>query len=129
MTVQPILINGEWRDATNPTDTFQAKNPATRKPLDHEYPVSGFDDLQTMLEAAQEAVVALRDVAPEAIAAFLYAYADAIEARKDALVESAHLETGLPADSRLPGELGRTTNQLRQAGDAVTDDFFVTLAQ
>ncbi|MAU08483.1 MAG: ketoglutarate semialdehyde dehydrogenase [Anaerolineaceae bacterium] len=126
MTDQPILVNGTWQAAENPTGSFQATNPATKEPLPHSYPVSSWDDLQAMLDAAQEAVIALRQTPRSAIADFLEKYADAIEARQDALVEAANLETGLPAGTRLPGELGRTTNQLRQAGQAVRSGTWLT---
>lgn len=32
MTVQPILIDGKWREA-DAIDTFRAENPATCQPL------------------------------------------------------------------------------------------------
>lgn len=126
MTLQPILINGTWQQATGPDGDFKAHNPATTEPLDHDYPVSSWEDLEAMLTAAQEAVVALRDTSPEMLADFLYAYADLIDAHKAELVQTAHLETALPAETRLTGELGRTTNQLRQAGDATRARTWVT---
>ena len=43
MTVQPILIDGQWRPARAGA-TFRAENPATREPLPEEYPISTWDD-------------------------------------------------------------------------------------
>ncbi|WP_022974452.1 aldehyde dehydrogenase family protein, partial [Xanthomonas maliensis] len=54
------------------------------------------------------------------IAAFLEAYADALDADADNLVALAHAETALPSPTRLRGnELPRTSGQLRQAAAAV----------
>lgn len=126
MTDQPILVNGTWQAAQNPAGSFKATNPATKEPLPHSFPVSSWDDLQAMLDAAQAAVIELRQTPRSTIADFLDKYAAAIEARKDALVEISNLETGLPAGTRLPGELGRTTNQLQQAAQAVRSGTWLT---
>ena len=52
MTDQPILVNGAWQAAASPTGSFQATNPATKEQLPHSYPVSSWDELQAMLDAA-----------------------------------------------------------------------------
>lgn len=118
---QPVLIAGEWRQAHSST-TFQAENPATKSPLPEEYPVSAWADCDAALESASQAFDELLGTAPEKIAAFLEAFADNIEARKDDLVAMANQETGLPVTPRLADvELPRTTNQLRQAADAARD--------
>lgn len=122
MTTEPVLINGEWRSATNPAGTFTAVNPATKQPLPAQYPISTLDDVRAAFASAREAVVALRRTPVGALAQFLERYADGIEARVDALVELAALETGLPQAPRLRVvELPRTTNQLRQAAAATRD--------
>jgi alpha-ketoglutaric semialdehyde dehydrogenase len=118
MTTQPILIDGAWAPASNPEATFQAKNPATGEDLEHIFPVSGWDDLKAMLDAAHHAVVDLRHTSPDAIADFLEAYAKQIESNSKAIIAAAHAETALPDGTRLPGELARTTGQLRQAAAA-----------
>ena len=118
---QPILINGAWRPADHPSGTFQAKDPSTRQLMDEHYPVSRWADLEAALAAAAEAVVALRDTPPAAIADFLERYAANIEARADAIIAAAHQETRLPVSPRLKAELPRTTNQLRQAAAAARD--------
>lgn len=122
MSLQPILLAGEWRQARDPVDFFAAVNPATKSPLKDRYPVSGLDDVELAMEASRQAVVALRDVYPETIAHFLELFADNIEDRTEALVELANLETALPREPRLRSvELPRTTDQLRQAASAARD--------
>jgi len=102
--------------------TLTAVNPATKTALPDAYPVSGWPEVEEALCAAQDAVSVLRTLPGERIADFLDQYAANIEGRTDALVEMAHLETGLPEEPRLRSvELPRTTDQLRQAASAVRD--------
>lgn len=54
MTLQPILIDGQWR-AGSARATFQADNPATRQPLPDEYPISSWQDCDDALAAATRA--------------------------------------------------------------------------
>ena len=56
-------------------------------------------------------------------AAFLRAAADALEANRDAIVETADFETGL-GPARFNGELDRTTGQIRAFADVVEDGSF-----
>lgn len=118
--MQPILVNGAWSPALNPTGSFCATNPSFKQELtERVFPISSWDDLSAMLHAARTAAAALASVAPESIARFLETYATETEARAGALVEAAHLETGLPREPRLAKvELPRTTNQLRLAAAA-----------
>lgn len=121
MTLQKVLIAGQWRDA-NSTKSFQADNPATKEALPDEYPVSSWDDCEAALEAAAAAFATMRSLGGVKIATFLEAFADRIEQRKDELVEMAHAETALPTAPRLADvELPRTTNQLRLAAAAARD--------
>ncbi len=121
--LQPILVDGRWAQAVAPTGSFHAFDPSTREALaDREYPVSAWGDLDAMLDAGKHAAAGMAHLPPETIARFLETYADAIEAKADALVEAAHRETGLPAEPRLRNvELPRTTHQLRQAARAARD--------
>lgn len=122
MSLQPVFIAGEWRQAANPVDSFNAVNPATKTALKECYPVSGMEDVKAALEAAHAAAADLRTVSPETIACFLDMFAENIEDRTEALVELANLETALPKEPRLRSvELPRTTDQLRQAAMAVRD--------
>lgn len=119
----PILVDGAWRQAQAPLGQFHAYAPATRATLaERAFPVSGWDDVEALLAAGVRAAAAMSRLAPGVIGAFLDAYAEGIEARADALVETAHLETGLPREPRLRNvELPRATGQLRQAARAARD--------
>ena len=121
--LQPILVGDRWVQAEAPSGAFHAFNPSTRQALaGREYPLSGWSDLDAMLDAGQRAATGMAQLSAETIARFLEGYAGAIEARADALVETAHRETGLPVEPRLRNaELPRTTNQLRQAARAARD--------
>jgi NADP-dependent aldehyde dehydrogenase len=119
MTLQPVLINGQWRQADAPAASFQAVNPTLKTKLPEEYPVSSAADVEAALQAAHEAIVELRSLTPDHIADFLERYASNVEACADALVEMAYAETALPREPRLrTTELPRTVNQLRQAAAA-----------
>lgn len=125
MTTQPILIDGEWRQSAG-TNTFQAVNPANKQPIADEFPVSPWGEVEKALNAADDAFKTVSEWPGERFAAFLEAYADAIEARTDAIVDLANQETGLPVEPRLKNvELPRTTNQLRQAAAAARDGSWV----
>jgi len=118
MSLQPVLINGEWR-VSDAVGEFEAINPSTKTALPETYPVSSATEVEEAIRAGYAAAVALRAMSPEQIARFLEVYADAIEARADALVELAYTETALPKSPRLRDvELPRTTDQLRQAAAA-----------
>lgn len=116
-----VLINGEWISSTG-TQSFQAVNPATEQPIEGEYPVSPWAEVDAALDAAADASRQMRGWSGERFAAFLECYADRIESRTDELVDIANQETALPAEGRLKGiELPRTTNQLRQAAAAARE--------
>src|SRR5882757_3359764 len=90
-----ILVDGAWR-AADAEGEFYAENPATGQRIDAAYPVSSWADCELALDAAAQAAVELRAVAPEKIAAFLELYAGKIEAAAEAIVAASHEETGLP---------------------------------
>ena len=118
--LQPVLVAGGWRDSVDPVGTLGAHDPATGQPIGELYPVSSYREVEQALVAAIGSAEAMASAEPSRIAGFLDAYADAIEANADALVDIAHRETGLPKTPRLRDvELPRTTGQLRQAARAV----------
>lgn len=126
MSDVPVLIDGEWRAPVNPAGTLQAVNPRTKETLPPVYPVSGMEDVEAALTAAQQAVVELRSVTPDQIAAFLETYADNIEARAEEICRLADTESALGYAPRMRDvELPRTTNQLRQAAAAARDRSWV----
>ncbi|MBL4883227.1 MAG: aldehyde dehydrogenase family protein [Planctomycetaceae bacterium] len=118
MATANILVNGSWVPSKS-EERFQAVNPATGEAIGMEYPVSQWEDLDAVLNAAQAADEIVRDWPGSRFAQFLEAYADEIEVNADELAEVAHQETALPHLPRLRnGEIPRTTGQLRQAADA-----------
>jgi NADP-dependent aldehyde dehydrogenase len=122
MSLQPVLIAGEWRQAESPAGTLTPVNPSLKKELPDQYPVSSIADVEAAVKAGQEAVTQLRGLSPDIVADFLEAFAANIEARKTDLVEMAYAETALAKEPRLASvELPRTTDQLRQAARAVRD--------
>ncbi len=122
MTMQPVLIAGQWRAAES-SGSFRAENPATQTALAEEYPISSWEDIDAALEAAIAAAAVLRTTPPEVIADFLERFAANLERNRDVLVETAHLETALPRKPRLADvELPRTVNQLRSAARAVREE-------
>ena len=54
------------------------------------------EDVELALDAAKQAFAELQKLPREVIAGFLNAYADAIEARADRIVEAAVAETACP---------------------------------
>jgi len=121
MTIQSVLIGGQWR-AAKASGTFHAENPATGERLPDAYPISAWEDCDAALDAAAGAVAGMRAAGAAAIADFLARFAGRIEAVAGELVEMAHAETGLPEKPRLADvELPRTTGQLRQAAAAALD--------
>jgi NADP-dependent aldehyde dehydrogenase len=115
MTVQPVLIGGQWRAATS-TTAFHAVNPATGERFSEAFPISNWSDCDAALTAATEAAHVLRHTQPGDLAACLRRFAERIEARRSELAEMASLETALPRTPRLADvEIPRTTHQLRQA--------------
>lgn len=119
MALEPVLIDGQWRQSEQPAGTFHGVDPSTRESSVERYPVSSGDEVDAAIQAGARAVAELRTIAPEVIATFLDDFAARIEGARDTLVAVAARETGLPATPRLRDvELPRTTSQLRQAAAA-----------
>jgi NADP-dependent aldehyde dehydrogenase len=118
--LEPVLIDGGWRASKNARGNFQAEDPARAAPIGPHFPISAADDVEAAVSAATAVSAELAAAPAERIAAFLDAYADAIDADANTLVALAHAETALPAEPRLRTvELPRTSGQLRQAAKAV----------
>jgi 2,5-dioxopentanoate dehydrogenase len=75
MSLQPILLAGEWRPARDAAGTCRACNPADGQPLPEEFPVSSFDELELALEVAKAAAGELRSLPPARMAVFLETFA------------------------------------------------------
>ena len=118
---EPVLIDGQWRDA-KASGTFLAVNPRTTQDIPGDYPISSWDDLDAMLNAAVQAYRVMRLLPAETLAAFLDLYASKIEANIEKLAEVADEETALGKSPRfMNGEIPRTINQLQQAAAAARD--------
>lgn len=118
--VQPLLLAGRWQPGQETTGRFRACDPSTGEPIGPVFPISGAIDVETAIAAASSVADQLAIMPVERIAAFLEAYASAIDTDADTLVALSHAETALPAPTRLrSGELPRTSGQLRQAAEAV----------
>ena len=87
MSVQPVLINGQWRAATS-SKSFHGENPATGEASAFEYPISDWADVDAALNAAVAAAERLREMPPSAIAAFLTRFAERIEAKAEELAKA-----------------------------------------
>jgi NADP-dependent aldehyde dehydrogenase len=117
--LEPVLLSGCWTSSVA-NSGFRAVNPKTEAPLAAEFPISPWSEVDRALSAAALAFEELRDLSDEPRARFLAGFADRIDADADRLVALAHEETALPVEPRLRNvELPRTSNQLRQAAEAV----------
>lgn len=117
MATHPVLIAGKWQPS-DATGTFQACDPRVAEPIAEDFPISSWNEVSQALDAAGAAFHQLQRLPRTKIADFLEQYADRIEARTDEIRAMASRETALPLDTRLVGELARTTDQLRQAAAA-----------
>lgn len=110
--------------ATTQGKTFQGQNPATGQSLAPLFHTASSEDIQRAVQAAEAAVPTLARLSGKDRAAFLRAIADSLTEVGAALVDRAHLETGLPLP-RLQGELARTTGQLRLFAEVVEEGSWV----
>ncbi|MEN1678833.1 MAG: aldehyde dehydrogenase family protein [Planctomycetota bacterium] len=116
--MHPILVAGQWRNAAA-EGSFEAFDPTTGESLGDAYPVSGWEDCEQALAAADAAAAATRGMSGEVFGGFLEAYAQRLEDAAPAICQMAARETALPVSPRLADvEMPRTTDQLRQAAAA-----------
>jgi alpha-ketoglutaric semialdehyde dehydrogenase len=108
------LIAGDWVPGTATFPSEPAHGPS------HAFAVGTPELVDQACQAAEEAFWSYGYSTRQQRAAFLNAIADEIEARAEAITEIGTQETGLPA-SRLQGERGRTTGQLRLFASHILD--------
>ncbi len=121
MSVNKILINGEWREASQ-HDRFSPYSPTTGEKIAQDYPISNWSDCDDALNAARNAYQALQSISRESIANFLNLYAEKINNHCEQLVQLAHTETGLAKSPRLADvEIPRTVSQLNLAAQAARE--------
>lgn len=104
-------------------ETFRGVNPANGLDLDPVFHSSTRNDIQQAVALAERAFPILATCDGAARAALLRKIADGLTV-EGAIIERAHLETGLPL-GRLQGELGRTTGQLRLFADVLQEGSWV----
>lgn len=106
-----LSIIGRNRGAVT-AHQLQAKSPVTGQSLPEEFHIASPDEINRALELAAKAAPEFSAIKAEQRAAFLETIGEEIMAIGPALLERAHLETGLP-EARLSGERDRTVNQLK----------------
>ncbi len=118
MMHHPILINGEWREASFPVSSFKAVNPLSGRQLPDSFPVSSFLDLDEMLQAEEITRPEIIALSFERRAEFLKQLADAFKKNSEELTQTALAETGLPLKPfLLDQEFALMTRQLLEASE------------
>ena len=115
-------IAGEWRAAG--TKTFTSVDPRTRQKGDVQFHNATRDEIDQAVIAAAEAFEETRLYSAAKLADFLDTAAEEIEKMRDELVETADYETGL-GSPRLPGELTRTTSQIKAFASLLREGSYV----
>jgi len=104
--------------------TFRAVNPANAAELEPVFYSATSEDIDRAASLAEAAFPALAGLSGRERAALLRRIADGLASEGPAIVERAHLESGLPLP-RLQGELGRTTGQLRLFAEVLEEGSWV----
>ena len=101
-------------------DQFVGVAAADAAPLPHSFSIAGAAEVAQACALAEAAFDPFRNLEPSDRAHFLDAIADEILTLGDALLERAHLESGLPL-ARLTGERARTMGQLKLFAEEIRD--------
>lgn len=118
---QKSYIAGTWVSPIG--DVFQAQNPVTQELLsEHNNCIES--EVNSAVEAAQQAYPVLNQLSPVDHANFLIAIAEEIEALGEQLLDVCNQETGLGLP-RLTGERGRTTGQIKAFAEIVKNASWV----
>ncbi len=104
--------------------TFRGVDPATGNGLPGTFREAGQAEADRALRAAQRAFVELQDMPVGKIAGMLKRVAAGLETCAGAIIERAHLETGLPYE-RLRSELSRTAGQARVFAELILEGSWV----
>jgi alpha-ketoglutaric semialdehyde dehydrogenase len=92
--------------------TFQGKNPVTGENIGPSIAESTHADVTSAIARADSAKLVLAHSSPSSRSTLLRSIASAIDAAKEELIATAHLETALPI-ARLTGEVARTVIQIQ----------------
>jgi len=103
---------------------FHAMDPANAAELEPVFYSATSEDIDRAACLAEAAFPALAALSGRERAALSRRIADGLASEGSAIVERAHLETGLPLP-RLQGELGRTTGQLRLFAEVLEEGSWV----
>lgn len=90
-----LFINGKWQNPANSTDTITAVNPATAQPL-QTLRVGDETDVDSAVNAAQQAFGEWKNTEPAQRASYLNAIADELDKRRDALLDLVVKNNGKP---------------------------------
>jgi 2,5-dioxopentanoate dehydrogenase len=112
------------RRSSQTGQSFRAQNPVTGKLLEPLFHTASANEIEQAVYAAEAAAPVFARLDGKVRGGLLRAISDELTSVGAALVDRAHLETGLPLP-RLQGELARTTLQLRMFADVVEDGSWV----
>jgi NADP-dependent aldehyde dehydrogenase len=115
-------IAGVWSGEGG--DTFTSVDPRTRQSGSVQFHNATPQEIDRAVSAAAEAFHITRQYPASKIADFLDTAADEIEKLREELIATADYETAL-GSPRLPGELTRTTSQLRAFGNLLREGSYV----
>lgn len=104
--------------------TFTSVNPRTRQAGTIQFVAATPGEINNAATQATAAFDITRNYPATKLADFLDIMADEIEAMRPELIETTDMETGL-GETRLSGELTRTTNQLKAFGDVLREGSYV----
>ncbi len=103
---------------------FRAVDPANAAELEPVFYSATSEDIDRAASLAEAAFPALSGLSGRERAALLRRIADGLASAGSAIVDRAHLESGLPLP-RLQGELGRTTSQLKLFAELLEEGSWV----
>ncbi|MGH9585643.1 MAG: aldehyde dehydrogenase (NADP(+)) [Acidobacteriaceae bacterium] len=118
------LIAGKQAKASGGTE-FRAINPQSGDSLEPRFTSATVQDVNNAVEAAHQAFAIYGRTSGRERARFLRSIADGIDAASAELAARGQLETALPAQPRLQGEIKRAANQFRLFADLVEEGSWV----
>ncbi|MAS33389.1 MAG: aldehyde dehydrogenase (NADP(+)) [Anaerolineaceae bacterium] len=115
-------IAGQW--SAQGDETFTSVDPRTKQPGDVQFHNATKAEIDHAVNEAAAAFQETRHYPASKLADFLDTAAEEIEKLREELVETADYETGL-GSPRLPGELTRTTSQLKAFASLLREGSYV----
>ncbi len=113
------LINGQWISTQN--NTFKALDPVSNQVLLPEFCIASKSDVDLAVMAASNSFVYYSTVSDQRRAELLTTIARELKHNKDDIINRCISETGL-SQTRLESELLRTTSQLLQFAELISQD-------